>query len=117
MHPSCRRRGTVREVHKRITSTDVPDVQLVAQHTLCDSKTSHHLVLIGSDNNNIHYPVQDVTNTSGLHPLRSAGRAARGEVLEANLLLCQVLQTANLCDSRTEMRHHPSSSRRKRRET
>ena len=68
--------------------------------------TSHHLVLIGSDNNYIHDPVQNVTNAGWLHPPSGGGCAARGEVLVAYLLLRQVLQTANLCNSRTEVGHH-----------
>ena len=69
---------------------------------------SHHLVLVGSDNNYIHDPVQNVPNAGRLHSPSSGGLVARGNVLAAGLLQCQVLQTANLCDGRTEEGHHPA---------
>ena len=70
--------------------------------------TSHHLVLIGSDHNYIHDPIQNVSNARRLHPPSRGGRVAGGNVLAANLLLCQVLQTPDLSDGKTKVGHHPA---------
>lgn len=99
----------------RCQTKSIPTVVHLNTHCMCTASTSHHLVLIGSDDNNIHDPVQNVPNASWLHPLKCAGLAAGSEVLAADLLLGQVPQTANLCDSRTEMGHHPNRTRSSRR--
>ena len=78
-----------------------------------NANTSHHLVLVGSDNNYMHDPVQNVPDAGRLHPPSSGGLVARGNMLAAGLLLCQVLQTANLCDGRTEEGHHSAREGRR----
>ena len=65
-------------------------------------------MLIGSDHNYIHDPIQNVSDARRLHPPSRGGRVAGGNVLAANLLLCQVLQTPDLSDGKTEVGHHPA---------